>query len=209
MTEDLKTLLTVIRHREIVGDYLASIAGYLRWRAREHDRSKLQFDEFEGFTRINKTARNHAYGSKEYDESLASAKQEGGCCSLHFSRNRHHPEFFENPKDMGLFDLIELVCDWKAATETYGNNTLAESLEVQRKRFDFDDWQWKVIDDVVRFVDGGMQSALVQRDAAVKIDKILDNPKGLSDMEIVASLVAFGITFTQARAMIDKRTEAS
>ena len=153
MTDELKALLTIMRHRETVAEFLHNLSDYFRARAREHDQSKLMFDEFEGFARINRVARNHAYGTKEYEESMASEKEPGGAIHLHFSRNAHHPEFHDSPKDMGLLDLMELVIDWKAATLTYGTNTLAESMPVQRKRFDFDPWQWRVIDEMVAIVD--------------------------------------------------------
>jgi len=36
----------------------------------------------------------------------------------HYKNNRHHPEHFNNGIDeMNLVDLIELLCDWKAASE--------------------------------------------------------------------------------------------
>ena len=151
--DSMKALLTIIRHRETVADHLHGLADYFRARAREHDRSKLQFDEFEGFARINKTARNHAYGTPEYTESLASENKEGGCIALHFSRNAHHPEFHQKPGFMGLLDLIEMVIDWKAAADTYGTNTLRASIKIQRARFDFDDWQWGVIEEMVRYLE--------------------------------------------------------
>ena len=166
MTEDaIRTLLTVMRHREEVADHLHKLADHFRARAREHDRSKLRLDEFDGFTRINKTAREHPYGSKEYKDSMASEKGPDGCITLHFSRNAHHPEFHERDGYMGLLDLMEMVIDWKAAADTYGNNTLWESLKIHRSRFDFDDWQWGVIEQMAHFLEPGGLRAQVE-DAA-------------------------------------------
>ena len=154
LTDEMKALLTIMRHRELVADHLHRLADYFRARAREHDRSKLMFDEISGFTRINATARQHPYGSDEYRESLASEKGPDGCITLHNKRNRHHPEHFNHDEAMNLFDLMEMVIDWKGASETYGNSTFQESLEIQRERFaDFDPWQWEVIDEMVAWIE--------------------------------------------------------
>lgn len=153
MNDEIKALLTIMRHRETVADFLTALSDYFRYRAREHDRSKLKFDEFAGFARINVVARNHAYGTPEYDASMEEAKKPGGCIHTHFGRNAHHPEFHQSEKDMGLFDLMEMVIDWKAASMTYGTNTLAESLPIQLERFNFERWQEKVIREMVKFVD--------------------------------------------------------
>lgn len=158
MTDEMKALLTIMRHREVVADFLHNFSDYFRARAREHDQTKLRFDEFEGFARINKVARNHAFGTPEYDASMEEAKKPGGCIHLHFSRNAHHPEFHDSEKDMGLLDLMEMVMDWKAASMTYGTNTLAESLPIQLERHDFDPWQVRVIHEMVKLLDGGVQA---------------------------------------------------
>jgi hypothetical protein len=40
---------------------------------------------------------------------------------------------------MTLVDLIEMLADWKAATERHDDGDLAKSLEVQRERFRLSD----------------------------------------------------------------------
>ena len=217
--EKLRTLLTIVRHRELVGDYLESLAGYFRYRAREHDRTKLQLDEFDGFAEINRTARDHAYGSEEYDASLAAAKADGGCIALHFSRNRHHPEYFKSVKDMGLFDLMEMVIDWKAASETYGRASMAEGLAVHRNRFDFDDWQWKVIEEMVRFVEPPRAEQVdfltrppdperLKTDRARKsIDGILELLERQSKFDVLGKLIAYGLTYSEGAALIMSHLE--
>ena len=125
MDDYIKLLLTMHRHRSFVVDGLEQVSDELRRRGRVHDRSKYQFDEFEGFSQINATAREHPYGSKEYEESLNSAKGPDGCITKHFARNSHHPEYFiDHPEhydgieEMGWLDLIEMVIDWHSAALT-------------------------------------------------------------------------------------------
>ena len=114
----------------------------LERRANEHDQSKYREDEFSGFVQINKIAREYPYGSDEYKASL----KEVDAVDLHYSRNDHHPEHFSgNVLDMNFFQLVEMVCDWKAASESYGQTSFGESLRIQKERFKLDDKQFFVI----------------------------------------------------------------
>lgn len=149
----LLALSTIIRHRDSVRLNVQRLTQELDRRALTHDMSKLSPEEVEGFVRINRTAREHAYGSPEYDESMDREKQPGGCIALHFSRNSHHPEFHESDADMGFLDIIEMVLDWKAASDTYGKMTLRGSLPHHRERFAFTEAQWWLIEQVVEWIE--------------------------------------------------------
>lgn len=141
ITEQTKVLLTLTRHQRLVSHFLRRLARELEARADVHDLSKLQFDEFEGFVRINQVARKHPYGSPEYMQSL---KDEQPTLDLHFSRNRHHPEYHPNGVgDMDFIDFVEMVCDWAAASKTYGTTEIDNVLEVQRVRFELSEGQVK------------------------------------------------------------------
>jgi hypothetical protein len=141
LSEETKTLAVIHRHITLVKDNLFTIANKLQKRARNHDLSKLRGDELLGFIQINKVARKYPYGSDEYKAAL-----EIDAVGLHYSRNDHHPEYFsDGVSDMNLFQLIEMVADWKAASETYGQTTFDESLRKQRKRFHLDDKQFYII----------------------------------------------------------------
>lgn len=151
--DELKALATIIRHRDMIRLNIQRLVHELERRALAHDLSKLATDEVVGFAAINRAAREHAYGTPEYDASMAQAKEPGGCIALHFSRNSHHPEYHANDTDMGFLDLIEMVLDWKAAADTYGTNTLRQGLEHNRKRFAFTDAQWWLIEQVVEWIE--------------------------------------------------------
>jgi hypothetical protein len=142
---ETKALVTILRHITIVQKRLQLFIAELEHRATIHDVSKLSFDEFAGFVEINKIAREHPYGSKEYKDSLKGNET----IKLHFSRNTHHPEYWgKGVEDMGIFDLIEMTIDWMAAAETYGQTTFEESLDIQQKRFNLSDkhmWLIKLI----------------------------------------------------------------
>jgi hypothetical protein len=40
----------------------------------------------------------------------------------HLTTNRHHPEAHARPDDMTPVDLAEMVCDWTAMAQEYGEN---------------------------------------------------------------------------------------
>jgi hypothetical protein len=82
-------------------------------------------------------AREHKYGSPEYQASLNAV--EPNPIKLHYSRNSHHPEHHANGiKDMELPDIIEMVCDWWAASKTYGQTSFSDSVEISIARFNPD-----------------------------------------------------------------------
>ena len=57
---------------------------------------------------------------------------------LHWRRNSHHPEYYDNPNDMSDLDLLEMACDCHARSKQYGTDLL-EYMDVQQNlRFHFD-----------------------------------------------------------------------
>lgn len=130
---EMAALVTIQRHITTVQKHLNKFVSRLQQRAIEHDLSKLSKDEFAGFVEVNQIARLYPYGSQEYKDSL----KDNQTIALHFSRNSHHPEYYikHGVNDMTILDWIEMVTDWKAASETYGNTSFEDSLEIQRKRF--------------------------------------------------------------------------
>jgi hypothetical protein len=146
VSEDkVQVLNAMVHHRTMVQVALQTVTQALERRSLAHDVSKFGADEFEGFSRINRTAREHPYGSAEYRAAL---KQEKSAIALHYARNSHHPEYWETPErrdraaHMGLLDLIEMACDWWAAWKVYDGqrapedrSSWMENLDKQRKRF--------------------------------------------------------------------------
>lgn len=152
-SEDVTALATIIRHRDTVRLNVKRLVDELSTRALAHDLSKLAPDELNGFVRIGRAAREHAYGSDEYRASMDAEKGDEGCITLHYARNSHHPEHHPHPSRMGWLDIIEMVLDWKAASETYGKMTLRDGLVHHRERFAFTPAQWWLIEEVVGWLE--------------------------------------------------------
>ena len=98
-----------------------------------HDVSKLNFPEKECFDEYTPKLKGSTYGSNEYKGYL-SQMSEG--LKHHYQQNSHHPEHFENSVDgMNLMDLIEMFCDWKAATLRHADGDILKSIHRNEERF--------------------------------------------------------------------------
>lgn len=105
-------------------------------RGNVHDASKLQSPEKEVFDSVTPALRELTYGSDEYKAQLAEMKP---ALEHHYAANSHHPEHYPNGvADMSLMDLVEMFCDWKAATERHKDGSLKRSIEQNRERFKLD-----------------------------------------------------------------------
>lgn len=105
-----------IAHINRVQDLLNLAAEKLQHRGRVHDASKLEEPEKSAFDRLKALSLSGmAYGSEEYRACLRAEKP---AIQHHYKHNSHHPEFYENGVEgMSLFDVLEMLLDWKAATE--------------------------------------------------------------------------------------------
>jgi hypothetical protein len=100
----------------------------------DHDASKLEEPEKPAFDACKEKLASMAYGSPEYKVALAEL---GPALQHHYAHNSHHPEHWPNGvDDMSLFDVIEMLMDWKAATERMkGGGDIRRSLEINAGRF--------------------------------------------------------------------------
>lgn len=91
-------------------------------RAIRHDASKLVEPELSAFDIATPKLAELEYGSEEYKQSLRDL---GPALQHHFEHNDHHPEHFERDgvRGMSLMALIEMLCDWRAASERVKQRT--------------------------------------------------------------------------------------
>lgn len=126
-----------LRHSLRVGELMARPITELIERSTQHDRSKTEDPELAVFNEFTPKLQTTTYGSDEYKAHLAAMKP---ALDHHYAANRHHPEHFADGVDgMTLVDLVEMLADWKAATERHADGDLARSLEIQRDRFGLSD----------------------------------------------------------------------
>jgi len=125
------------KHIQQVRDLIDVVINKLKWRAYFHDRSKLESPEVEIFDQFNENLPKLTYGSEEYKQNLEMVKP---ALEHHYKHNPHHPEYYENGiREMNLLDLIEMLCDWKAATLRHEDGDIRKSVEINQKRFGYSD----------------------------------------------------------------------
>jgi hypothetical protein len=124
-----------LEHIQNVQLKIHAVVQDLLHRAMVHDASKLQSPEKEVYDQYTELLRTLEYGSKEYHEVLAKMKVG---IDHHYSVSRHHPEYFaDSINGMNLVDLLEMVCDWKAAGERHKDKPtdIFKSIEINAERF--------------------------------------------------------------------------
>ncbi len=105
----------LVQHKQWVAQNMQRAANALFGRAAVHDNSKFESEEFELYDKLFPELQKYAYGSPELK---AVYKQLGPALKHHLKVNRHHPEFHEDGiNDMNLIDVLEMVCDWMAASK--------------------------------------------------------------------------------------------
>ena len=124
------------KHIEMVRKYIISFIELLTTRGIEHDRLKCESPEVEIFAEYTPKLAQSTYGSEEYNGFL---KGMNVALEHHYANYRHHPEHFVNGiNDMDLVDIVEMICDWKAATLRHNDGNLLKSIEINAKRFGID-----------------------------------------------------------------------
>lgn len=117
-----------------------SICFLIEEQVKKHDDSKMKSPEVEIFDIYTPKLKEITYGSPEYKECL---KQMNVALEHHYQVNSHHPEHFPNGiSGMTLVDLIEMFCDWKAATMRHKDGNLTTSIEknaIERPKFNLQD----------------------------------------------------------------------
>lgn len=137
-----------LRHIEQVQIYLSVCIDRLQARMVAHDLSKLQEPERSMFDKYTPLLRETTYGSDEYKAHLQAM---GIALQHHYQENDHHPEHFENGiEDMHMFQLIEMLCDWIAASKRHADGDMVKSLEINQKRFNISPELQKLLVNTVR-----------------------------------------------------------
>lgn len=143
-TADTKDHIIKVQHR--MNDVLTNLAE----RAAAHDLTKLEEPEKSAYDRLMEYKATHevVYGSPEYAESL---KLLGPALEHHYAHNSHHPEHWpDGIAGMSLLSIIEMLCDWKAASERTKQGSIAQSLAHNQQRFSIDPQLARILENTVR-----------------------------------------------------------
>lgn len=133
------------QHIARVQQFMRQAKMNLAQRSDVHDASKLVEPELAAFDIATPKLAGLEYGSEEYKQSLRDL---GPALAHHFAENDHHPEHFDNGvQGMSLMALIEMLCDWRAASERVKQRTddpekvktFTSGLSFNQERFGYSD----------------------------------------------------------------------
>ena len=134
-------------HIGVVRSLLGKAIKELLDRADGHDASKLVDPERATFDEFTPKLRDSTYGSEEYRGFL---RDMGDGLRHHYEHNRHHPEWHAaGIEGMNLLDLVEMTCDWIAASRRHADGDVRRSIEVNQERFGYDDQMKRVLHNTV------------------------------------------------------------
>jgi hypothetical protein len=154
-----------LAHIAAVAALLAQVRDDLKHRATVHDASKLCEPEKSFFDEFTPKLRGTTYESDEYKSFLVAMKpaldhhyahnrhhpehfgylecngcfkrfpkDHDGCCDVcGYGQFQFRPDILA----MNLVDLIEMLCDWKAATGRHADGDIRKSIEINQKRFGY------------------------------------------------------------------------
>jgi len=138
-------------HIGVVRALLTSVVCELLDRAQGHDASKLVNPELSTFDEYTPMLRESTFGSDEYKGFLQGM---GTGLKHHYAHNRHHPEHYaEGIAEMNLLDLIEMICDWMAATRRHADGDIRRSLELNQERFGYSDELKRILNNTVSAIE--------------------------------------------------------
>ncbi|KYG28166.1 DUF5662 family protein [Alkalihalobacillus trypoxylicola] len=138
-----------------VRGFMLMFAQELIQRAIVHDQSKLESPELEIFTEYTPKLKHSTYGSEEYKKFLNEMQV---ALKHHYANNSHHPEHYENGiKGMDLVDIVEMICDWKAATMRHDDGDIKKSIKINKDRFNYSNDLAHIFNNTVKLFEGSFQ----------------------------------------------------
>lgn len=154
--EERSTNYATLLHIRNVGLFMNRMIKIMLDRSANHDRSKLHDPELGTFTEYTPKLKTAEYNSPEYKQFLVDMKP---ALDHHYANNPHHPEYYPNGvAGMNLIDLMEMLCDWKAAGLRSKNGDLRKSIEANAERFKLDPQLKAILLNTVPLVNGDVVS---------------------------------------------------
>ncbi len=143
-----KCLVETYKHVKRVGHYINLFVKELEDRAEHHDDSKFEEPELTGFALNTDKLAKVEYGSQAYKDMLVELKP---VIEHHYSKNRHHTEFWpDGINDMNLVDVLEMLADWRAATERNKAGNIRKSIEINSEKYKISPQLRRIIENTVR-----------------------------------------------------------
>lgn len=135
------------KHINRVNELLVKVSKELLKRGENHDKSKLENPEKLGFDKHIPELKKFSYGSDGYFKCLEDLED---VLKHHYKNNKHHAEHHKNGiNDMDIFDIVEMLFDWKAASERHINGDIYKSIKHNKKRFNMSSQLVKIFENTM------------------------------------------------------------
>jgi hypothetical protein len=133
MTDAFDSRAEILQHILDVRASLDAFVAEMLRRGRLHDASKFSESEKPAFDEAIPLLRGVPYGSPRYE---AVVRRLAPALEHHFRSNSHHPEHYgeRGVAGMDLFDLVEMVCDWIAASKRNPADGVKLSYNIEQFR---------------------------------------------------------------------------
>jgi hypothetical protein len=133
-------------------------------RAKVHDASKFGPEERLPYIWLTEYYRCLRSGEPfRYPEGME--EQVAAAIAHHMSCNRHHPDFHGDPNDMTDVDLIEMVCDWTAMAQEFGQSGGSARQWADRTigtRVHFNESKRQFVYDMIDLLDANLKAETEQ-----------------------------------------------
>ena len=130
-------------HINNVQRYMTNVIADLLNRSFKHDSSKYDAVEAHTYAKVVPMFKGKVYGTPEHK---AVGDMLGDAWKHHEENNDHHTGYYENGiNDMSLLSIIEMLCDWKAASLRNPNQIFSESCLLNCKKYGVDEQLTKII----------------------------------------------------------------
>lgn len=179
-------------HIDNVMRLLARMQFELSRRMFTHDRSKLSAPEVDTFTKFTPKLKGSTYGSHEYNQFLVDMKPALDHHYAHNRHHPEHlGKYFEcngcfkkygefpnrcyvcgysqytkkaTVNQMNLIDILEMLCDWKAASMRHDDGDINRSIEINAKRFDLSTQLISILKNTIPLLDDVFSEFKTQKD---------------------------------------------
>jgi hypothetical protein len=155
------------KHIQVVQGFIGKVIRDMLRRSEAHDQSKLVPPEVGIFDEYTPKLAGTTYGSDEYRSYLTAMKSG---LDHHYAANDHHPEYHalggngvdvdpaylvngQAIRNMSLVEIMEMLCDWKAASARHHDGCIRRSIEINQKRFGYSDELKQILLNTLRLIE--------------------------------------------------------
>lgn len=130
-------------------------------------------DEYKKYLEELKPSLNHHYENNSHHPEYYKDSIERFCTECNKGFNKLDEEYYIEYKKcpncetrshiskrytlrgMNLIDILEMICDWKAATLRHDDGDISKSIEINQKRFGYSDEMKQILKNTIDILEGG------------------------------------------------------